>query len=260
MSQGAPRPILENESLSPKHHQLYLVLVQQIRDGVYSAEDPIPSEIELGRQFGVSRVTVRKALDRLEREKLITRQRGRGTFVRQDSPGVHVAASLSGSIENLIAMGLQTEVRVLSLDYVPAPAGVARAMGLAPGEIVQRAVRVRAHDGVPFSHLTTHVPEDIGRSFDREALASQPLLMLLVQAGVEVKSAEQTITAKLATPEISRLLDTQPGAPLLSITRLVRDAQGRAVEHIHGLYRPDTYEHQMSFDHDAAEAIGLWQT
>ena len=259
MKQRAPQSILTDGDLSPKHHQIYLVLRQEIRDGTYGGDSPLPGELELCRQFGVSRITVRRALERLEREGAIDRQRGRGTFVRVGGSQPHVAASLSGALENLIAMGLRTEVRVVTLDYLPAPPEVAAALGLAAGTTVQKAVRVRAHDGVPFSHLTTWVPEDLGRSYDADALRDTPLLVLLDRAGVTVRSAEQTITAKLATPEIARLLDLQPGEPLLSIERVVLDTEGRAVEFIRGLYRPDTYEHHMSIERAQQGSHRIWR-
>lgn len=260
MSRDRQRPLrpISDDTLSPKHHQVYLVLCQQFRDGVYSHEAPIPGEVALAEQFGVSRITIRKALDRLEREGSIDRQRGRGTFVRPDFSESPVSASLSGSIENLIEMGLKTEVRVISFGYPRATAEVADILGIAPGSRVQKAVRVRSHDGIPFSHLTTYVPEDIGRTFDEAEMASNPLLVLLERAGAKIAHAEQTITAKLAAPEVARLLEVEPGAALLSIARVVRDEAERPVEYITGLYRPDTYEHRMSFNRRRAEGRSVW--
>ncbi|SOD93354.1 GntR family transcriptional regulator [Caenispirillum bisanense] len=244
----------------PKHHQVYLVLRQQILEGLYDDTTALPNEMQLCDQFDVSRITIRKAMERLEREGLVERHRGRGTFPRpgfRDSP---VQASISGSIENLIAMGLKTEVRVESLVYVAAPPDVAAALDLAPGTLVQKVVRVRSHQGRPFSHLTTWVPEDLGRTFDRHDLTSQPLLRLLERAGARIDRAEQAITAKLAAPDVARLLETDPGEALLCIRRVVWDKTGRRVEYITGLYRPDTYEHQMSFERRTRDGKDVWST
>lgn len=243
----------------PKYHQVYLVLRQQIRDGSFATDGTIPSEMELGRLFGVSRITIRKALDRLEREGTIDRRPGRGTFVRPGAGNAHVNASLSGSIENLIAMGLQTQVQVISFDYPPAPPAAAEALGIIPGIPVQRVVRIRSHNGRPFSHLTTFVPEDLGRHYDASDMLKQPLLLLLERSGIRVAAAEQTITARLAEPEIARLLCLEPGEPLLSITRVVQDDAGRSVELISGHYRPDTYEHRMSIDRATRVSRHVWQ-
>lgn len=243
----------------PKYHQVYLVLRQRIREGDFAQDGGFPSEQELTRDFGVSRITVRKALERLEREGAIDRQRGRGTFVTSRASDALVSASLSGSIENLIAMGLRTKVEVISFAYVPAPARIAAQMGLAPGTEVQRVVRIRSHEGRPFSHLTTHVPAEIGRAYSADDMRETPLLLLLERAGVRIVSGEQTITARLAEPEVARLLKIEPGEALLGITRLVRDGQGRCVELVTGHYRPDTYEHRM--DIERAEVYGrrVWR-
>lgn len=252
--------IMGEDGLLPKYHQVYMVLSQEIRDGRHSEATPMPGEVELSRQFGVSRITIRKALDRLEREGAISRFRGRGTFVRPMPEDALVAASLLGSIENLIAMGLRTQVRVISLDYVPVPREAASALGLASGAIVQRAIRVRSHNAVPFSYLTTYVPEDLGRTFGADDMAEMPLLLLLERAGVKIFGAEQRITAKLATPEVAGHLEIEPGEPLLSITRIVKDENDRKVEFIRGLYRPDTYEHRMSFDRSRTQDRQFWKT
>ncbi|WP_210317695.1 GntR family transcriptional regulator [Salinarimonas ramus] len=243
----------------PKHHQLYLVLRQQIREGAFDGGVPLPSEHKLGGEFGVSRITVRRAMERLEQEGFVERHRGRGTFVRDGAAISPVQASISGSVENLVAMGLETQVRVMGVDYVPPPPAVARQLGLAAGAPCQRAVRVRALDGRPFSHLTTYVPEEIGRTFDVDDLARTPLLILIAQAGRPIARAAQSVSATLATPEIARALDIDPGEALLAIRRVVRDVDGRAVEVMHGLYRPDTYEHEMALERTNEGGVELWK-
>lgn len=243
----------------PKHHQLYLVLRQQIRDGAYNGGVPLPSELKLGEAFAVSRITVRRALERLEQEGFVERHRGRGTFVRDGAGISPVQASIGGSVENLVAMGLETQVRVLALDYVVPPPAIARQLGLGAGAACQRAVRVRALEGRPFSHLTTFVPEDLGRTFGADDLARTPILILLQRAGRPIARAEQSVSATLATPDIARALAIDPGEALLAIRRVVRDVDGRAVEVVHGLYRPDTYEHEVAFERTSEGGVELWK-
>lgn len=256
---GLRDPSVDDGAPWPKYHQIYLVLRQRISDGALQPGSSFPSEHALTREFGVSRITVRKALERLEREGAIRRQRGRGTFVNARDVDTMVSASLSGSIENLIAMGLQTQVEVISLDYVPASLAVAARLELAPGATVQRAVRVRSHEGRPFSYLATHVPAAIGRTYTAEDMRGTPLILLLERAGVDIVSGEQTITARLAEPEVARLLGVEPGAALLSITRLLRDRSGRCVELVSGQYRPDTYEHRMGIERAELDGRRVWR-
>ncbi|MCG8446158.1 MAG: GntR family transcriptional regulator [Hyphomicrobiales bacterium] len=247
-------------NLWPKHHRVYLILRQEIEDGLYSDAEPMQGELMLAERFDVSRITVRKAMERLAQEGRVKRQRGRGTFVRNIGQPSPITASLSGNIENLLALGLQTDVELVELTYAFAPPDICSAMNRPQGTVMQRAVRVRSMDAVPFSHLTTWLPEEIGRSFTPAEMEHTPLLRLIERSGHRIASARQAITAKLATPEVARLLHIEPGEALLSVRRLVFDETGQAVEHITGLYRPDTYEHQMEYARNQSPAAEIWKT
>jgi GntR family transcriptional regulator len=242
----------------PKYHQIYLVLLQQIQEGEFPAGSALPNEKTIAEQFSVSRITVRKAMERLEREGRIERFRGRGTFARPLPTTSPVQASMSGSIENLIAMGLKTKVQVLSFDYVSASPEVAIALGLSVGSTVQKVVRLRSLEGRTFSHLVSYVPEDIGRTYTRDDLTELPLLVLLERGGTQVGKAEQVISATLATPDIAGYLGTDAGSPLLSVRRVVFDREDRPIEFIIGLYRPDTYENRMTFERRSESSGMLW--
>lgn len=243
---------------TPLYHQIYLVLRRQIADGSIGSDATVPGEQELTRLYGVSRITAKRALDELAAEGLVVRERGRGTRVRSPPPTPPFRASIEGLLENLLVMGLKTKVVLLEFGYVRAPAEAAAALGCTIGQTVQRAVRVRHIDGAPFSHLTTFVPEAIGRTFSRRDLASEPLLSLLERSGVRVSRADQVITAKLADVQVARYLEVAVGAALLKITRIVRDQSGRPVEFITGLYRPDRYQYAMSLSRIQDRSHALW--
>lgn len=241
----------------PRYHQIYLVLRQRLAAGEFASDLPLPGELELARTYGVSRVTLRAALELLTREKLIVRQRGRGTFVR---PGVDAAPPtppLLGLLENLVAMGLKTTVKIVELIDVPAPADVAEALHIAPGAKVQKAVRVRSHRGGPVSHLTTFVPASVAH-FGRRKLAAKPMLQLLEEAGVKVAGADQTVSAKLADPTMAPLLDVEVGSPLLAVTRTVHDQAHRPVQLLRGLYRPDRYNYRMQLTRGGDDVPRVW--
>lgn len=261
MSKQAPGPsgeYIDARQPTPLYHQIYTILRDEIVNGGYANGDILPSELELTHAYGVSRVTAKRALNELAADGLVSRERGRGTVVRYEAPTAPVRSSVEGLIENLLQMGLKTSVRLISFDYLPASDRVARALGCDAGEEVQRAVRVRSLEGEPFSHLTTHVPAAIGRSYSRGDLASLPLLGLLERCGVIVSSARQTLTATLADARIAPLLDVQVGAPLLRISRTVYDQDGSAVEHITGLYRPDRYQYQMMLNRTWGGDRKIW--
>ncbi|NBB82922.1 MAG: UTRA domain-containing protein [Alphaproteobacteria bacterium] len=238
---------LDPDSPLPLYHQVYMVLREQIAERAFGANAPIPSENELAKLFRVSRITVRRALEKLERDGLIERHRGRGTFPtrRESGPGP-VRSHIGGLLENLLAMGLTTQVRLIEFGYVQASEEVAEALGLPYGATVQKAVRVRSIKDQPMSHLTTWVPEEIGRRYGAEDLVAQPLLALLEAAGINVSAAEQTIAARLADAGVADLLDVPVGSPLLTISRIVSDQNDRPVEYIRALYRPDLYQYRMT--------------
>lgn len=248
----------EIDQMIPLHHQVYVVLRQQILEGNYPAERPMPSEQELSRLFKVSRITVRRALDRLQQEGLVTRARGRGTFAEVPLVPPMIQANLRGIFENLLAMGLKTKVQLVDFGYIPAPPDVAAKLGLKSGAIVQRAVRVRHHQNVPFSHLTTYLPEDISRFCAESDLSEKPLLLLLERAGIKISAADQSISAKLADPIVASLLKVEAGSPLIWVKRLVLDQASRPVEYLHALYRPDIYEYQLTMSRVEGVAATLW--
>lgn len=256
----SPRPALPVDPRlpTPLYHQIYVLLRQQILAGVYGEEAQVPTEAELGAKFHVSRITAKRALDELAAEGLVVRQRGRGTRVSGPLPAPPVSANITGLLENLLMMGLKTDVEILDFGYVPAPPDVAQALHLPPGTEVQRAVRVRSHDGVPLTFTTSHVPAEIGRAYTRKDLASKPLLALLERAGCLIGSAEQTITATLADTMVAPQLGVRIGSPLLTMTRIVYDQNERPVEHIQIHYRPDRYNYRMKLTRVQGPATKLW--
>jgi GntR family transcriptional regulator len=237
---------IDRRLITPLYHQIYVVLRDKIYDGTYADGDRLPSEHELSAMYEVSRITAKRALDELAAAGFVVRERGRGTRVNFAAPAPAIRSSVEGLIENLLAMGLKTKVELLDFAYVDPSAEVARALRCDPGAKVQRAVRVRRLEGAPFSHLTTFVPEDVGRSYNRRELRATPMLALLERSGVVISSAEQTISATLADPKVAPLLEVEVGSPLLRISRIVSNQPNRQVEYITGLYRPDRYQYSMT--------------
>jgi GntR family transcriptional regulator len=235
----------------PKYHQVYLVLREQLGDGRFA--DGLPGELQLAEGFGVARVTVRKALERLAAEGLIARAPGRGTTplapVAPVAPAAPAPAAshaqLTGLLENLVSMGLRTAVRVLSCDVVPATETLAQRLQIARGDPVQKAVRVRSTPEGPLSHITTWVPAALARGFGREELSQRPILLLLEAQGVRIGRAEQSLSARLADADVAPPLEVAVGSALLSVNRLIFDVDERPVQWLQGLYRPDRYQYEM---------------
>jgi len=229
-----------------KTRQVYLVLRDRIAGGRVERSGALPGEQALAAEHGVSRVTVRRALAELEREGLISRRRGAGTVVNGGDRGTKpIVADVADVLANLVAMGRQTDVRLLAFDYVTPPETIGAALGLMAGERTQRSVRVRLIDGEPFSHLTAHVPERIGRTYDAAELSAEPLLALMERSGISAARATQQVTATLAGPEVAAHLGVEVGSALIGLTRTVYAADGGGIEHLSALYRPDRYALNM---------------
>jgi GntR family transcriptional regulator len=241
-----------------KARRLYLLLRDQITSGRLPSGARLPGEPVLAAEHGLARVTVRRALDLLAGEGLVLRRPGSGTFVRGPDGARPVIGDLPNLLSGLIAMGRATGVRLLSFAYVAAPAAIAEALVLEPGERVQRSVRVRLIDGQPFSYLTTHVPERVGLSYSEADLAATPLLSLMERSGVTADRATQAIGATLAGPEVAQALDLDVGSALIDLTRVVFDPSGRGIEHLHALYRPDRYAFQMDLVRTGAAGERRW--
>lgn len=246
-------------SLEPlKARRLALMLRERIASGEIPPGARLASEPALALQHGVSRVTVRRALDSLAAEGLIDRRVGAGTFVREAEAPKPIVADFANMLTHLVEMGRRTGVRLISFAYGTPPEAIAQALGLTAGERTQRSVRVRLIDGQPFSYLTTHVPERIGLTYSESDLASVPLLTLLERSGAAVERASQAISATLATPDVAEALGLDIGSPLLSLTRVVFGPDGRGVEHLHALYRPDRYSFQMELHRAGADGDRRW--
>ena len=249
----------------PKYHQIYLVLREQLIEGAY--RDGLPGDFSLMRQFGVARITVRKALSQLVDEGLIIREPGKGTKTvtpsrsNQSSAKSQVQvkqAKLSGLLENLVSMGLNTQVKVLSVQILNPPEEVCNGLQIASYETAQKAVRVRSTEDGPLSYITTWVPADIAKNFGKSELEKKPILLLLEEAGVNVARAEQAITAKLADSVVAKHLDVQVGSALLGVKRVIYDEHDRPLQWLSGLYRPDRYEYQMQLSRVGSIKAKVW--
>lgn len=255
-----PSMPLDTASGVPLYRQIVVILTSRMNAGALRPGDAVPGEAAICAEFGVSRITARRALNELAAMGRVVRERGRGTrVVPFEAAPAAMTASLDGLLENVGHMGRTTTVQVLDFRYLPATAEVAQTLQIAEGASVQRAVRVRALAGAPMSYLVTVVPEDIGRRVEGKDLSQTPLLLLLEEAGVAVASATQTISATVADAEVARALSVPAGAPLIEVNRLVRDDDDRPVEMIRVLYRPELYRFEISMRRVTAGSGRTWE-
>lgn len=220
------------------HRQLYLVLRDHVRRGLWAAGTALPTEEALCSQFGVSRVTVRRALADLQADGLVERRHGLGTFVLGDAPATAPQATL-GFIDTLRRHAEETQVRVLAVEHAVPPPDIARLLALAPGEKALHAVRLRLMDEVPVMMTDAWVPERLGRRITAATLKKQALYQALMAQGVRFGRVVQEIAAEAADPYHAGLLHTAVGSPLLKVVRLIHDRGERPVQHLVALTPPE---------------------
>lgn len=243
-----------------KSHQLFLLLKDAIVSGHISPGSKIPGELKIAAEHQVSRVTVRRALDALVQEGLIIRKRGVGTLVCERPVGATViTASVSTLLPNMQKLGENSRVQLLEFSYDSPSETVRELLRLQPHERIQRSIRVRLAEDKPFSYLTTYVPERIALSYNESDLTTMPLFALLERSGVNLDNATQTISATLATKNIAEALDVAPGSALISLTRVMYDNDGKGVEYLHALYRPDRYRIEIDLCRTDSAEGRYWQ-
>ncbi|HEX4491820.1 MAG TPA: GntR family transcriptional regulator [Acidimicrobiia bacterium] len=226
--------------------------------GAYGAGGALESEAELGGRFGVSRVTVRRALEELRREGLVTSRRGAGWFVALD-PVCQVLGRVTTVEAALEASGATAERRVLEFGFEPSTAAIAAALHLEAGAEVLRVRRLTLADGEPFALVTVWLPGALGAQLSRDDAQRAPFYELLAARGTQLGSATQLIGADLAGDDDVRLLGLERGAAVLACRRVTTARDGMPVvvsEHRYPAHRT-TFEIDFPFVEATSEAPGL---
>ena len=212
------------------HRQVYLVLRERLLAGAFAPREQLPPEPALCEQFGVSRITLRRAVAELVADGLLERIQGRGTFVttRAQEP----RGRSEGYVDDIRQISANTTLKVIEYANMAAPSWVAARLGIGAGEPVQRSVRLRLRHGVPVILLTAWVPNRWSQTISRADLGRRSLNELLAERGVRFGRVTQEIGAGLADPLQAQRLDVAVGAALLLVERTVHDKQGAPVEHL----------------------------
>lgn len=206
----------------PLHRQLFLVLHDEIARGVLAPGDALPTEQSLCDQFGVSRITVRRALADLAEQGLIERRRGVGSFVRAtDSVGAGVGGSY---LDYLRQVQFETDVEVLEYDVRPPPRAVSQRLGTTDPLLHVLRVRRERRTGEPLMVTEAWLPAALADRVSTKALKNTALYDLLTGAGVVVDRMDHEMTAEVAGPANAHLLEVPIGSALIRIDRVAHVA------------------------------------
>lgn len=252
MSAAAPS-LLRTED-TPLHLQLFMVLRDEISRGARVPGSLMPTEGALCEQFGVSRITVRRALADLEAQGYVHRRQGRGTFVRDQVPTAMPAMNLS-VLDSLKQTARETQVEVLAVKAEIPPEQVRVQLQLQPGEKAVHALRLRKSGDVPLMLTDAWVPERIGRKVTEAALKRRALYEILMAQGVEFGRVIQEISAEAADPYRAALLKTRVSSPLIRLTRLLHDQQNRPIQHLTVTVTPERSRVLMDISSDKINTL-----
>ena len=215
------------------------VLASEIAAGDLRVGDQLPTEDRLIARFGVSRITVRRAVRNLVERGLVEIRRGKGTFVT--APRImQDLTELSGFVEDMHALGRKPTARVLRKEIVNADATVASQLALTRGERVVRIRRVRMADGIPLSYDETYLPLEIGKNIMTDNLKVEPIFSLLERKyDVPLIEAEYKLDAVAAETEVAAALKVKQRSPIFRIERTSYSTGGRPIDYEKLHYRGD---------------------
>ncbi|WP_454724807.1 MULTISPECIES: GntR family transcriptional regulator [Cupriavidus] len=236
------------------HRQLFIVLRDEITRGVYAETGALPKEEALCERFGVSRITVRRALADLAALGMVERRHGLGTFVRPEARVERSSPSLS-VIDGLRKTALETDVEVLEVGAAVPPPDIAALLQLPPGERAVHALRLRSMAGTPVMLTDAWVPATLGKRVTAAALRKHALYEILMAQGVKFGRVVQEISAQAADPAFAAWLRTEVGAPLLKLVRLMHDPDARPVQYITVSMSPERSRILMDISADQVNTL-----
>ncbi len=233
---------IERDSAIPLYEQIARPIEVAILSGELPAGAMIEDEVSMAARLDVARPTARRALQELVNKGLLSRRRGVGTRVTPTH--VHRPMKLSSLNEDLSDAGFTPSTKVLNYLVREADAEEAELLGIQPGDGVLSVRRLRFADDHPLAILSNIIPLDIAPTW--QELGAHGLYRCLSNRGVLIASAQQEIGARGADAEEATTLGEDVGAPLLTMHRVGRNAEGRSVEIGDHVYRPGLYSFKFS--------------
>ncbi len=236
---ASDKPLIDPSSATPLYAQVEAVLSSDIAGGTLPAGSQLPTENDLIERFGVSRPTVRRAVQNLISRGLVAIQRGKGTYVTRPKITQELTA-LTGFVEDMYALGRNPTARLIDKQLVAADKTVARQLALPADSLVMRIRRVRLANGEPVSFDETYLPREVGEKVITNDLEVEPIFWLLeTKYDMPLVEAEYRLEAVAAEPVVAEALGVGTGSPLFLIERTSYCAGSQPVDYEKLYYRGD---------------------
>jgi GntR family transcriptional regulator len=239
--------IVDPHNVIPKYHQLYQILRHRIEAGEWGVHQAISSEREIEETYGVSRMTVRLAINLLVNQGFLYREQGRGTFVSLPVQQFSLN-NLSGFSEDLKRRGYTPGQKLLQFNYLEASSEIQAQLELTPGDTqVLMIERLRFADDEPIGKDISYLPPFIGNHITQQDLTATGSLYRLLQEkmGVVPTEADEFMEIIQAEEREASLLGVTPGSPLLEIHRKVWAQDHRVIEFARITYRANRYKYYV---------------
>lgn len=225
---------------TPRYLEIHDDILDKIRSGAYPEGELIPPEVDLAESYGVSRPTVRQALQTLADEGYVERRRRRGTVVRQPKIENDFTLEADSFDVQMASRGRVTSTTVLLCREAEASREVSGRLGVSAGSKVCKLVRLRYVDGRPQVYVTTYVPADVFPHAAEQDFSQTHLYGYFRSCGHPLADATRELDVAKADQAMADLLDVAPGDPLFLFHTVGRDGAGRAIEYSVARYRGES--------------------
>jgi GntR family transcriptional regulator len=232
---------LNENSPIPLYFQLQEILRKKIREGEYLEGMTIPSEAELQKTYGVSRITVRNAIEGLVFEDLLIRKQGVGTIVASRRM-VEDFSSLKSFTEKMSGQGVSIHTKVIDARWIGASERIAEHLQIEPEERILNVTRLRYVEKEPIALFSSYLPGRLGIAED-EDFSKSMYWLLENEYGCTIAGGEKIIEAVSAEAYEAGLLEIRPGDCVLFIRNTTIDPDGTPLEYAEGIYRSDRYKY-----------------
>jgi GntR family transcriptional regulator len=229
----------------PLYAQVKEILRERILDGTYPPHAQLPAESEMGSIFGVSRITVRQALNDLQKEGVIFKIPGKGSYVSKPKTFQELT-QLEGFAEAMARRGYEIYNRVTGHQIVTAVPYVAQQLRVDPGSPITEIRRIRHLNREPVSLEVTYLPEEIGERLRKEDLAGRDIFLILENDyGIALGHANLQIDAMPADRALAAALQVDEGTPVLRMERLTHTAAGKPLDFEYLYFRGDAFQYRL---------------
>lgn len=214
---------------------------KRVVEGVYVSAQRLPSEYDLAKEFDVSRLTVRKAIDSLIQQNVLVKQKGKGTYVMKQSEKIQSGRSgLQGFTEAAKAYGKDSQTKVITFEKLSAiPDEAVEALQLESGEAVYHITRVRSIDKEPMTVEDLYIKAAYVPTITKKQASGS--LFTLIEEQIEISYSHQEVEAILMTEKLSELLQVEEGNPVLMVHSITYSADAKPILYDTSYYRADRY-------------------